>query len=59
MLGLSSAAHSSSIESGAVFKDLYSSAFATDDYILTTADGTLADATYSFWAKCSQTGVAA
>ena len=57
MLGLSSAAHSSSIESGAVFKDLYSSAFATNDYILTTSDDTLADGTYSFWAKSTDTTV--
>jgi hypothetical protein len=57
MLGLSSAVNSSSNEGGAVFKDLYSTAFETNDYILTTADDTLADATYSFWAKSTDTTI--
>ena len=28
----------------------------TDDYVATSGDGTLADATYSFWAKSTETG---
>ena len=35
----------------------YSLAFdGTDDYIATSGDGTLADATYSFWLKSTETG---
>jgi hypothetical protein len=54
MLGLSS-----SLDKGSVtFKDVHSIALdGTNDCLVTESDTTLADATYSFWAKSSETGL--
>ena len=46
-----------SVLGGSKFKDEFSLSFdGTNDYVDTNADGTLADATYVFWCKSTETG---